>query len=117
VDDNQLTAQQTKDWLTMLGHDVSVHDKPMGTLAAVISQRPDILLLEVALPLIGGEEIAGVLRRNRLLSNVQVIFYSALPESELSEIAARNQALGSICKGGDARTFAQQFKDITKRAN
>lgn len=117
VDDDNQTARQTKDWLTMLGHDVNLHDKPMGTLAAVMSQRPDIVLLEVALPLIGGEEIAGVLRKNRLLSNVQVIFYSSMPASELSNIAARNQALGSICKGGDARSFAQQFKDLTNRGS
>jgi DNA-binding response OmpR family regulator len=117
VDDDNQTAQQTKDWLTMLGHDVNLHDKPMGTLAAVMSQRPDILLLEVSLPLIGGEEIAGVLRKNRLLSNVQVIFYSSMPALELSNIAARNQALGSICKGGDARSFAQQFKELTNRGS
>ena len=117
VDDDVSNARQTADWLGMLGHEVIVHDKPLGTLSAVISQRPDIVLLEVKLPLLGGEEIANVLRKNRLLANVKVIFHSSLPAEQLAEIATRNQALGSISKGGDARSFAQRFKELTSRAS
>lgn len=117
VDDDTIVARQTAEWLSVLGHDVNIHNKPMGTLAAVITHRPDIVLIEVALPVLGGEEIANVLRKNRLLANVQVIFYSSMPAAELAAVASRNQALGSICKGGDARAFAQQFKELTGRPN
>ena len=112
VDDDATVAAITAKWLEAMGHAATVHDRPLGTLTAVAAQRPDVVLLDVVLPLLGGEELALILRKNRLLRELRVIFYSALPADELAALLARSPALGAIRKDGDARSFAQQFNEL-----
>jgi signal transduction histidine kinase/ActR/RegA family two-component response regulator len=63
VDDNADAAALLADFLARAGHAVEVaHDGP-AALAAAERRRPDVVILDVGLPVMDGYEVAGHLRR------------------------------------------------------
>jgi signal transduction histidine kinase len=64
VDDNEDAANVIADALSLLGHDVRVaHDGPSG-LAAVKEFRPEVVCLDIGLPVMDGYEVARRLRQD-----------------------------------------------------
>ncbi|HEY0715366.1 MAG TPA: ATP-binding protein, partial [Polyangia bacterium] len=63
VDDNEDAANVIADALSLLGHEVRVaHDGPAG-LATVKQFRPDVVCLDIGLPVMDGYEVARRLRQ------------------------------------------------------
>jgi signal transduction histidine kinase/DNA-binding response OmpR family regulator len=64
VDDNVDGAESLVELLVLLGHEVRVaHDGP-GGIEAVLAFRPDLVLLDIGLPVMDGFEVARRLRAN-----------------------------------------------------
>jgi PAS domain S-box-containing protein len=62
VDDNEDAAEMLSEALIMLGHDVSIaHDGPQALIAAR-NVRPEVILLDIGLPVMDGYEVAKRLR-------------------------------------------------------
>jgi len=72
VDDNVDAAETLRMWLEVEGHDVEVVHDGEAALQAVESHAPEIVLLDIGLPLADGHEVA---RRIRAMSgrNVRLI--------------------------------------------
>jgi PAS domain S-box-containing protein len=73
VEDNADAAESLKMLLELLGHRVHVVYEGISALAAVRSDEPDVMLVDIGLPGIDGYEVARRVRRDFELKHVRLI--------------------------------------------
>lgn len=72
--------------LKRIGHEIVVAADGQQALASVKSDRPDIVLLDVMLPVMGGFQVLRELQENKSTSSIPVIMLSA--KGQQHDIAA-----------------------------
>lgn len=73
IDDNADSAVGLAQCLQSLGHDLRVSHNGEQGIAAVKSDKPDIVLLDIGLPDIDGYEVAKRLRQDESLADLRII--------------------------------------------
>ncbi|HWE35285.1 MAG TPA: ATP-binding protein [Isosphaeraceae bacterium] len=82
IDDNEDLARGLCRLLRLLGHEVeAAHDGPTG-LDAARARRPDVVLLDIGLPVMDGYEVARHLRAEPDLAGVRIIAVSGYGQDE-----------------------------------
>lgn len=114
VDDDQVHLQVVRAWLESEGYEVLTMDTPFGVGAAVLRERPAVVVLDVGMPGLDGQSLAEVLRRGRA-AQPDIVFYSDRDRPQLMEATQRLGALGFIEKTVDGPSFLRQFKEILLR--
>ncbi|MEO0814242.1 MAG: response regulator, partial [Myxococcota bacterium] len=74
--------------------------------------QPDLILLDIAMPAMGGERLLSVLRKYQSLSDVRVVFHSGKEEDELREMAESFGADGFIKKSLDPEVLPKQVAEF-----
>ena len=74
----------------------------------VIESKPDIILLDLRMPEIPGDEAFVLLKKNSLTRHIPVIFFSA--HNKVANLAAASQADGYIEKPFDIATLLDMVK-------
>jgi DNA-binding NtrC family response regulator len=107
IDDDATTLHVLEAAIERLGHEVVVRDESLGTVNAVAKEKPDVAVLDVRMPGLGGDRLANLLlERNPALI---VILHSSVPLPELERMARLCGAAGCIEKSGDPTKFADAF--------
>jgi CheY-like chemotaxis protein len=76
VDDNQDAAESLALWVETLGHEALLaHDGPQA-LETALRTRPDVVLLDIALPGMSGDEVARRLRASAQLRHATLVALS-----------------------------------------
>jgi two-component system sensor histidine kinase/response regulator len=98
VDDNPANLKLLEDMLLQEGHRVSSF--PLGRLALAAAARnpPDLILLDINMPEMNGYEVCERLKSTTELSDIPVIFLSALNETQDKVSAFRSGAVDYISK-------------------
>ena len=98
VDDNPANLKLLEDMLLGRGHDV--RSFPLGRLAiaSAMKQPPDLILLDINMPEMNGYEVCQRLKASTLLTEIPVIFLSALSETHDKVKAFRCGAVDYISK-------------------
>ena len=82
VDDNVDAAESLAMLLRMEGHDVRVaHDGP-AALAAVEADRPDLVFLDIGMPVMNGYDVAQRLRQRPGLENLVLVAMTGWGQEE-----------------------------------
>jgi CheY-like chemotaxis protein len=115
IDDDPIALQVARERLESAGHEVLTREEALGAAQAVRDLAPELVLVDVLMPALGGEQIAALLGQSRLTRDIGVILYSSLPEDELDALVAASNALGAIRKTGDEAVFLRQFEDLLRR--
>ena len=115
VDDDAIALGVVRGRLEEAGFNVVAQNTPMGTGAAVLREKPDVVLLDVEMPGLTGDAIAQLLRRSEAMKGVPVILYSGLDLSTLQELARECGAVGALQKTRDPRAFMAQFERLVER--
>lgn len=76
-------------YLEAAGMDVITSDSPFGVSSLVSREDPAVIVLDVNMPALDGEQIAALLSGGRLTKAVHIVFYSAMPVEQLADLAAR----------------------------
>jgi putative two-component system response regulator len=82
VDDQPVNLRLMEDLLSRQGYGVRSFPRGRLALAAAAEKPPDLVLLDVTMPEMDGFEVCRRLRSDAALSNIPVIFLSALGETE-----------------------------------
>ncbi len=98
VDDNPANLKLLEDMLLQRGHEV--RSFPLGrlALAAALMNPPDLILLDIDMPEMNGYEVCERLKSTRELSDIPVIFLSALNETQDKIKAFRSGGVDYISK-------------------
>jgi len=111
IDDDEKLLMATERLLNLAGYEVATRSSEFGTLAAVTAERPDVVLLDLNMPVISGDRLAALLLDARQMPPI-VVIYSGADEQTVRERAARCGAHGCILKGCSPAEFLDQFKRI-----
>lgn len=98
VDDNPANLKLLEEMLVQQGHEV--RSFPLGrlALASAVSNSPALILLDINMPEMNGYEVCERLKANAELSNIPVIFLSALNDIQDKVRGFRSGAVDYISK-------------------
>jgi DNA-binding response OmpR family regulator len=113
VDDDRVALEVARERLEGAGFEVITRDVAIGTSASIVTERPDIVLLDVNMPGISGDVIAKLLavREHR----ASIILHSASDATGLRKMAVECGAVGIIEKTGNDRLFLAHFESYARR--
>jgi two-component system, sensor histidine kinase and response regulator len=98
VDDNPANLKLLEDMLLGQGHEVRSFPLGRMALAAALKNPPDLILLDINMPEMNGYEVCERLKSSPELSDIPVIFLSALNETEDKVLAFRSGAVDYVSK-------------------
>ena len=115
VDDDVTTRTQIARELRELGHEVSETNDAVGALKAVTQKRPDLMVLDWALPDLAGIELLGDVKHNDELKHMRVLMTSARREPEDVVAALELGADDFIGKPFSSREFVARIGACLRR--
>jgi DNA-binding response OmpR family regulator len=115
VDDNPYVLQQTGDALEAAGYGVVLRSRGEGTVAAVLQERPDLVLLDVNAPRLSGDTIAVILARTDPDRKTIVLLHSSLSPELLKLKVLQTGASGFLVKTGNPQDVVAQVNVWMKR--
>lgn len=117
IDDSEIVLEVTKGALEGAGYDVVTHDKPAGCVALILHEKPDLVLMDVNMPSLGGDTIVSVLAKAQPTGDTVVLLHSSLSADVLRAKAAAAGAHGFIQKSGDLFSLVREVSRWLKRYN
>lgn len=99
IDDDPLHLDVTGELLRAEGYEVVAHRGPFGATEKVITEEPDLVLVDVNMPGLSGEGLVTVLRGRQKTKGVRIALHSSNDEDALREAAERLTVGGWIAKG------------------
>jgi CheY-like chemotaxis protein len=103
IDDDVAHLVSTRGLLEAEGYQVFTHTQGFGSTNLVKQLRPDLVLLDVNMPGLSGENLAEVLKANRSTHETAIVFYSSNDEDALRASVKRLGLNGYISKGNTAQ--------------
>lgn len=111
VDDNEIVLEMTRAALENAGYRVVTRSKGSGTVAAVLHERPDVVLLDVKMPQFGGDTIASILTRATPDNRCIVLLYSSCSDDVLTQKVWATGADGFIQKTSNAAELVHKIDE------
>lgn len=99
IDDDEAHLSSTRGILAAEGYEVFTHTQGFGATNRVKDLRPDLVLLDVNMPGLSGENLLAILQQNAATRDIAVAFYSSNDEDVLREAVRRYGAASYISKG------------------
>jgi two-component system sensor histidine kinase ChiS len=106
VDDSDLCRDLTRMMLEGFGYEVVTLDSGLGLSRALGREKPDLVLLDVSMPAVSGNQIVEVAQQHKL-HRCPIVLFSDRPAGELSVLARDCGAAGFIAKTSNAHALAQ----------
>ncbi|HEV8548287.1 MAG TPA: response regulator [Polyangiaceae bacterium] len=101
VDDSEVVLSVTKTLLEAAGYRVLTHPGPAGCVAVILQEKPDLVLIDVNMPKLGGETIVKLFGKAQPNSETITLLFSTLPADQLESRAQSSGAHGYIRKTED----------------
>jgi CheY-like chemotaxis protein len=100
VDDSEATTRLLEVELKGFGHEVMTANSADAATKIILKKktRPDLVLLDVHMPGVNGEEFCRFIKGNSLFAGIQVVLCSAEEEGELQRITKAAGADGYVRK-------------------
>jgi PleD family two-component response regulator len=99
IDDDEMHLISAKELLEDAGYEVITHHNWFGSTNAIKNLKPDLVLLDINMPALPGDELSVILRSNSKIKDVPIVFYSSNDEDSLRKAASEYGVRGYICKG------------------
>ena len=116
IEDMPDNAELARRALVAGGHEV-IHALTAETgLQMALSQKPDLILLDLGLPDYDGQTLAGWLRAEPVLDDVPIIACTAWPEDTARQMITSYGCNGYIGKPINVREFASQVASYLKKS-
>ena len=87
VDDDAAVLDMMSRMLVHRGHIVHACDTPFGVSAQIVRDPPDVVVLDVMMPGLGGAALASLIAKLELPRAPQVVLWSAMDDTALAEAA------------------------------
>jgi len=98
VEDSKVVQQMYRNKLTFEQFNVLTADNGMEAVKILSKEKPDIILLDLMMPIMDGFKVLQVVKTDPRLSNIPVLVFSAKGQSEEVEKALNLGAAGYIVK-------------------
>src|SRR5262245_35144981 len=116
IDDSELALSWVKNALEEEGYEVVTHTQALGCGALMLRERPDLLLLDVNMPTLRGDDLVELVRSHEALRNTVVLLHSSRPPAELRAITQRCGADGYLEKSNQPKDLVRSVRShLTRR--
>ena len=111
VEDDEPTREMYRSALKRNGYTVIAVDDGLAALHSIESQQPDVVVLDMALPRLGGRDVLRELRANPLTRAIPIIIVTGTDVVDLNE-----RALAPVLmKPVDTETLIAAIEDARRR--
>jgi len=112
VDDDRAVLDMMSKLLTHRGHEVHICATPFGVSAQIVRDPPDVVVLDVMMPGLGGSALASLIAKLELERAPTVLLWSAMDDVALAEAAEEAGGLAWISKGRRASEIASEIERL-----
>ena len=113
VDDSEIVLEKAREALCCRGYDVSTALSANAADAFIYScERPDIIILDVMMPMLDGDKKAAILKADELTKEIPILLMSSKPEDELAELAKWSGSEGFIRKPFTSDEIAEKIESV-----
>ncbi len=116
VDDSDIVLQVVRTTLEEAGYRVITRNQPVGTVAVMLQEEPDLVLVDVAMPEVGGDTLVRCFGTAHPNSTTTVLLHSSLPVEVLQQKVAASGAHGYIRKTSNQTAFVREIADWMRRS-
>ena len=99
IDDDERHLLTAKEIIEDLGFRVELHNSPFRSTEKVYKLKPDLVLLDVNMPALPGDQLCRILRSEPDLRGVKIFLYSSNDEEILRQSVEKYGADGYLSKG------------------
>ncbi|MEO6325675.1 MAG: response regulator [Thermoanaerobaculia bacterium] len=99
IDDDAAHLISARAILEEEGYEVFTHQRAFGSTRVAANLQPDLVLLDVNMPGLSGEDLVGILREEPKTRRIPLVFFSSNDEDALRRAVAKFGTLGYISKG------------------
>jgi two-component system, sensor histidine kinase and response regulator len=110
VDDNKEICQQFRHIISPLGYQVGYWLKPELLFKRLASEQPDLILLDINMPKVSGDELLQQLKKNAIFSKIPIIMLTAEDDQQMIEHCFALGALDYINKSAGKKIFSARLK-------
>jgi two-component system cell cycle response regulator DivK len=115
VDDQPVDAKLIQRVLDDEGYEVTIAANAPEALQGVKDSKPDLILMDIHLPGMGGIELTKFLKSNPESWHIKIIAISAYASTEDQQRAITTVCDGYIAKPIDIRTFASSIREYLNK--
>ena len=115
VDDDANILDIMSKMLEFRGHEVHTCDTPFGVSATIVRDLPDVVVLDVMMPGLGGSALAGIIAKLDLPHAPKLILWSAMDAGALREASREAGGVPTISKGMRASEMAAEIERLGSR--
>jgi len=115
IDDDPDALRTAERVLNLAGFEVVTYGAAHSRLPFLLRETPDVVLLDVNMPLVSGDEICRIMRENPLLAHIPVVFFSSNDETTLRTMVSESGAAGYITKSEIGLDLGRRLKRILGR--
>lgn len=80
IENEEFLRKLYSEFLSMSKYEVYTAENGKDALAVLESEIPDLIILDIKMPVMDGPEFLGIIKRNLKLKNIPVIVLTGLPE-------------------------------------
>jgi two-component system, OmpR family, response regulator len=111
VDDDQLQLELMERSLRLEGMQVATSSSVFGVSNIMRSFVPDVMLIDVHIPALSGDQLLSLARRNAP-EGTKFVLYSSCDEWRLRALARETNADGWISKSADGPMVARKLREV-----
>ncbi len=109
VDDSEIVLEVLRELLEGAGYRVLTRSRPVGCVAMMLQEEPDLVLIDVSMPGVGGDTLVRCFGTANPSSACVILLYSGLPENVLEKKVRSSGAHGYIRKSDDQNGLLREI--------
>lgn len=114
LDDEEPIILLLKTILNVYGYDGCESSSPQEALSRVIQEKPDLVILDIAMPEMDGYQVCRLLKANPETQKIPVVMITALALEQDRKMAMDAGADGFILKPFDPRDVVAEIQRLTR---
>lgn len=114
IDDSELTLHLVQKTLIKAGFEVFTTTNLLEFDKIVKENRPDLIITDIKMPEISGDNICEVLKRDYNTGDIPIVFFSSLSDEELRVLAEKSGADGFISKEHGLDELENMIKQVVE---
>lgn len=113
VDDDPSARKLVRDSLSLSGqsYDIFEADDGRSALDLIRAVRPDVVLLDITMPEVGGIPVCSEIKRDPMLANTEIIIVSARTESDFITDSLNAGASAYVTKPFQPADLVRRVRD------
>jgi DNA-binding response OmpR family regulator len=115
IDDSLTITKTLEFFLKKNGYEIYVADDGVKGLQMAKTINPDLILLDIMLPKLGGYEVCNILKMDTAYSHIKIIIFTAKMTAESKALSMETGADDFMIKDSDPELILEKIRELIKK--